>query len=1548
MSNQSNRSLSNEEFTDTIHRLHQMKVAELKDICRSMGCKISGRKSDLVESIETYFRHGKEFDDNIRLLAVRALILKRELGSNLPSYRELYAAIKDGSYSVQSQENQYTRAPAPAERSIHANDSTPHRGHALYFVENPFFRPVRLVHGSPQMCAPSKGRGVCEFSFVLEKEEYRLLQNKESNMRVYLLCGKKENHAPASSDVRIQFPIPSEITVNGTQITQAYRGIKGKLGTAKPADITGFLRPPTSRNTVQLIYQQTTDTYLTYLYIVDPISVDSIMETIKTKPKIHKNSTIERIKAENEDDEIEVSTTTVTLRDPLAYTRMKYPVQSIYCKHTQCFDGYIFLQAQLQMPTWICPYCSRNIKVHDLAISEYFDEIINNVSEDVDNVVIHTDGSWSVSNENAADENNNIKAEQSNALSKSKSASVPPSTIEVVSLSSDEEEENEDVDMDKHVEEPNEDTDMDRGIENNQNAQVNTEMPIGANATEEQQGATLPTNNTQVEPTIPPEPTVEETQQSLPTMPVNTEQPQVYGEPANGRVVQTTQETEQPAHVTEPQENVQAMEEAAIETTAANVNAAANETQVGNNANNIIEGQELVAQDLIRDNSDSENEDLNDDSPLANLAYGRDNFRKTGRISNRSSLSSSGSRATSPGMEAMAVSGATSRVASPSSHIHSPTGPVVSSESKGQGQQQKQQQQPQNSHEVTSTPQQQPLSQQVSNQQNSPTAALSPSEKIKRMQRQYSALFIPRSSVQRQVPRSPSKETFTTAPAKPITTEPSRENEVDHSKDQNRGITTDASQVLGQTQMPTTSPPQNLPQVQKNVHIQGNSPNAATENNHAGLIDNNTQTNNNLEIRRAVQSAHPTSVSVPSTYPQPSIFGKPSMQVSVPPTVSTSSGNTNQHSPTTTESQPIVQAGISPSLVTSNALAATSSGSVSTSSASGHASTQNRSQVMLPREYYVEKLTKLQSYRGRMLGAFREDLAKLDAKHFEARDIFDTATQEGITKLKAPLRHANRNSNSNAYGGSSANQEQKKMERHINDKVLKFIQTRHAEMNKILNEQRTEKQAVFAQQRETAEKVDQAISICHKALRAYQSNNTPTMGQFSSASKIPSTGSQSTQSANPVYQEGSNNHSAPTQPPPQAFRTQSDARITPQTVEYRPAQGPQQPKSWSFPRRTQNVHQSKPYMNVQAASANSGSGTPSLVEQAARMLNVAPRLTNTGHRSSQPSTQPSISPTSTAPPRRASFQTGSTQQRTSQHHPGASLPVHQQRPPQLQNATPSTTAPVSLQDTAKRILEQNSRKHPRPLVDDPKIHNQARPRDKPVTARVQNFQSETANVNLSSNPQQQQTQSPTIDPLQLQQSQSPTIDPKTVGQVPSKSFTFRQPQTVVSQAARLQKSPIEQIQFPKGSQLHESSKSNSEQDEGGQDQLQQRDSGRSSLEDIGLFGPPNQKRQKITGMLGIQLTQDTIGLGGSTSSSISPISGQVGNMTLNSPASISKSGVSTPIGGRVGAGIGGTTGTTATPVGATTGTAATATATATTGAGTGPLEIIDLTGDDSD
>ncbi|QLQ78277.1 hypothetical protein HG537_0A05240 [Torulaspora globosa] len=406
-----------QDIQEVTAQMEMLKVPELKSICRSLSLPIAGRKAEIQDRIRAFLKDSCTVEnlDPWRPKAVRILIAKLKLGETLPKYDDLWKTLRTGAYyhpvatghQPVSSLQQPSRTAAATSRAGHgyaawpsevakseAPKASPAKRLSLYFKPTPFYKLIKLIPETAQKINITSVRGACIAKFKLSKAEWAMLES-DKKFKLYLLCGAYGN-APSAAGEYIQFPHPNEIRFNNVPVKDNVRGLKNKPGTAKPADLTPYLRPFPQQNVLEVVYAFTKSEYCIYCYIVEVVTPEHLLEEVLKRPKIIKAATLNYIKkclSEEEDDLITTSTV-MTLQCPVSYTRMRYPVKSIMCNHLQCYDALWYIYSQLQVPTWQCPVCQIDIKLSDLAICEYVDEILKNSSEDVEQVELSTDGSW--------------------------------------------------------------------------------------------------------------------------------------------------------------------------------------------------------------------------------------------------------------------------------------------------------------------------------------------------------------------------------------------------------------------------------------------------------------------------------------------------------------------------------------------------------------------------------------------------------------------------------------------------------------------------------------------------------------------------------------------------------------------------------------------------------------------------------------------------------------------------------------------------------------------------------------------------------------------------------------------------------------------------------------------------------------------------------------------------------------------------------------------------------------------------------------------------
>lgn len=430
------------EIKGTLTNMEQLKVVELKALCKSLQLSTGGKKAQLQTRIADFIKRSMYLNvvDPWRPKAINALILRLHgQAGPLPSYFDMWEAIKRG---IQNPESapipagigaapsringlpQQTQ-PVPSTSQIRPSTGVTNKGPTEKYMPSVFYNVMYSVPNTSIMLPRNeqKGRGTARFKF---NKQVCYNGNTMTNNRLFLFCHEVKATTPQYFEVK--FPFLNEIMMNGKKVTDNVRGIKNQNGTAKPADLTQYLLDSGSNN-IEIVFAQTTSKYIASCFVVQIKSPEELLqEIIHKRPKIRTDLTLAFIKetldAESDDDFVTTSMV-LSLQCPISYTKMKYPARSADCKHLQCFDALWYLHSQQQVPTWSCPICSRKVPYENLKISEYVETIVKKTNEDIEQVQINRDGSWIPfnedepvgSNENENNDNDkNVKEEGNTSI----------------------------------------------------------------------------------------------------------------------------------------------------------------------------------------------------------------------------------------------------------------------------------------------------------------------------------------------------------------------------------------------------------------------------------------------------------------------------------------------------------------------------------------------------------------------------------------------------------------------------------------------------------------------------------------------------------------------------------------------------------------------------------------------------------------------------------------------------------------------------------------------------------------------------------------------------------------------------------------------------------------------------------------------------------------------------------------------------------------------------------------------------------------------------
>ncbi|KAI1331282.1 hypothetical protein F5Y16DRAFT_298428 [Xylariaceae sp. FL0255] len=405
---------SNHEIRQLDHPLSQLLNRQLQHICAAHGLKTGGVKAELQGRIknaliENYTADPSAF--NQLRISIQNTVSGRSPGVTAqPSMAGPsgggynYTPGKSSGYGQQQSYNNFSQPHAYGNTGIPSSSSNGYYKHSapsrdLHFKASPFYS-IHSRIGEIKTCdTMSQHRNSMPIPIKLNENPVLNKLVEDKSYRLMVFCS-----ADNQGVQDIAFPHQSEIKVNGGEVKANLRGLKGKPGTTRPVDITGALRlkPINYNNNVEFTYALTTKVkntdpsptkFYLALYLCKMVYVDQLVAKIKGK-KISKATVLSEMAKKANDPDVVATSTVLSLKCPLSYTRLRIPCRSTTCNHVQCFDANSYLQLQEQGPQWICPICNNPAPFDSLAIDDYVRDILENTSESLDQVTIEPNGQW--------------------------------------------------------------------------------------------------------------------------------------------------------------------------------------------------------------------------------------------------------------------------------------------------------------------------------------------------------------------------------------------------------------------------------------------------------------------------------------------------------------------------------------------------------------------------------------------------------------------------------------------------------------------------------------------------------------------------------------------------------------------------------------------------------------------------------------------------------------------------------------------------------------------------------------------------------------------------------------------------------------------------------------------------------------------------------------------------------------------------------------------------------------------------------------------------
>ncbi|GAA5871191.1 hypothetical protein JCM1840_000138 [Sporobolomyces johnsonii] len=280
----------------------------------------------------------------------------------------------------------------------------------IKFRPSPFYYVHKSLTSAVTLLKAGQGdRKVAELKFALNEAQRNLLtkarespSNPQYEVRLYCTSDANYNAGRGTASqfpAPIEFPATCEVKLNGQPVQANTKGIKKQPGTAPPVNLSSkkgvsVNMSPGSLNKVEVIYVNTEKLYYLVAYLVEKTSVAKVVEKVKTNKKKPKEEVIKSIVDLNSDEDVAAGSLGMSLKDPLSFCRIAVPIRSSLCNHVSCFDAETWFEMNEQTPTWQCPICSKTLKVEDIVVDGYFEDILNSCPSNVEAVTVEPDGSW--------------------------------------------------------------------------------------------------------------------------------------------------------------------------------------------------------------------------------------------------------------------------------------------------------------------------------------------------------------------------------------------------------------------------------------------------------------------------------------------------------------------------------------------------------------------------------------------------------------------------------------------------------------------------------------------------------------------------------------------------------------------------------------------------------------------------------------------------------------------------------------------------------------------------------------------------------------------------------------------------------------------------------------------------------------------------------------------------------------------------------------------------------------------------------------------------
>ncbi|PWN17941.1 hypothetical protein BCV69DRAFT_295601 [Microstroma glucosiphilum] len=414
-------------------RVPMMTVVEMKGFIRDLNSQcgtrlqVSGTKPMLINRIEEQLVSWQHSSNWTAIRKAMSLVNHpRDRGGNLLDTDGSGAnGNGNGTWPPVNTQNGYYASPSYSTQARNGvppgklNPANAYRGNAtagasgssavrqaavprnVRFKPSPFFKVESMLTDTILLIEADSTRRTASLDLRLTAQQAQLLRTDSANYQARLFCAQKASAEISEKNpgmpAFIDFPGSCELRINSSVYTSSLKGSKSKPGRVPPPNLNKdrtLITRDGVTNKIELVYTNAPYKYVMSIGLCKYTPPETIVAKLTSEKSRSREEIIGTMKRAAAEDDIEIGTATLSLKDPLSYTRINYPCRSIHCSHSQCFDALFFFLSNEQSPTWSCPHCSKILKPEDLFIDGYFAHILKTVSEDEDAVIVEADGSW--------------------------------------------------------------------------------------------------------------------------------------------------------------------------------------------------------------------------------------------------------------------------------------------------------------------------------------------------------------------------------------------------------------------------------------------------------------------------------------------------------------------------------------------------------------------------------------------------------------------------------------------------------------------------------------------------------------------------------------------------------------------------------------------------------------------------------------------------------------------------------------------------------------------------------------------------------------------------------------------------------------------------------------------------------------------------------------------------------------------------------------------------------------------------------------------------